>query len=189
MLYKRPSPATQSASQRRARLVIHPFVLKCPECGAPSEYGAVQCHYCKVALAWGPQVPLSELDDGVGEPQYEPIRGPVLGVGPGVVDPGATMRFNVYPQQSFMPTALWIPPFIAPQFEVNSIQIGHREQLIGSSSVPASAFALGEGMVGIFQDLLLLGMLAAVTVKNAAFHPVVFSAVIRGEYIRQGTGG
>lgn len=164
----------------RSRLVVQPFVLKCPECGAPSEWGARSCEYCKVTLTWSAQHPLTEVDDEVGQPIIaSSLEMPAIGVGPVVVVAGGEAVCSVRPQAPFQPRALYIPSTIASAFEVTDIRVGHISQFLAPGGITGTAFSHGEGMQ--FQwDPCPVGCDIVICVRNLHVEPYIFSAVIRG---------
>ena len=54
---------------------------------------------------------------------------------------GGTTTITVQASQPFRASAFLVDPVIAPNFTINSIQVGRQNQFVGAGSVPATAFS------------------------------------------------
>ncbi len=158
---------------------LRPFVLRCPECSAPTESKATSCRYCKVPLVWEPSqsfmrddawmrtyVPPTEV---VREVEDEPdmIIRPFETI---AIRGGESYQFHYCPQRIFRPVMFWIDPKIAENFQLEFIQIGAKRILpeIDSPTVPGILFSRGRGMPLAETETMMPGITVWTKRKDAS---------------------
>lgn len=160
---------------------FQPFVLKCPECTAPSEPLATHCRYCKVQLQWRPIISLSAFEryerdeDEVNEPHR-----PVLPFGPDACYSNTTINFQIRAQIPFRPHTLTLSPHCADHVLVEDILIGNRSQLIDSNPIPGWAFLSKNPSARIPMDTLSIDQIMTLRIRNVSAQPIMISGVVRG---------
>ena len=173
-------PAPQAIAPR-----CRPFVLRCPNCSAPTPSGAATCVYCNVPLVWEPVESLSRddahwraMEPLDSEADDEPY---VIGYGPEVVHAFCTAVLQKVAQVPMLPSRLYVPPRIAEHFSIEDVRVGKDSQMRAASGVlPASAFSVGRGSL-IACDAATPGVMVALIVQNKTAASQNFEAMIRGK--------
>jgi hypothetical protein len=162
---------------------VQPFVLKCPECTAPSEAHATHCRYCKVPLQWRPVISLSALAEFKNAPIAitRPDEGPVLPFGPHTVGSDETMVFQIQPQLPFRPKELVLSPHIADKVLVENITIGMRSQFVSPTAIPGWAFRSNNESAKIVFDPLMVGQIMTIHIRSITPEHIGVSGIVRGE--------
>lgn len=167
--------------------VLRPFVLKCPNCVAPVEEGAIICRYCNVRLKWEAVIPIDRDDfrmkfesapksshtykeDG----QYLPF--PTVAV-PG----GSSSSLSAIAQLPFKPARLVVPAEMAEGFYISDFRIGNRSNLISPTSIPATLFTPDKIGLGMGMDTIMPGMMTTLVVINMTAMTRNFTAVLEGK--------
>jgi hypothetical protein len=159
-----------------------PFVLKCPECSAPTIEGQATCQYCNVPLAWEPIESLSRDDRFYREREreFEIDETDVvpLGFGPVVVCCNSTTTLQIQAQIVLRPTHLFIPPKIAEHFSVEDFRIGAISCLYSRNPIPGFGFSSGRGMP-MSCDTATPGVYITLMVWNKGYQNINFEALLR----------
>lgn len=190
MIYGRPSlkgdlsgsTAGPVLVRSRAGEARRPFVLKCPECTAPTASGKTKCAYCGAPLTWRPAISPMAFDDGFISQDVDDEPGVVvLPFGPKILHAQSTTVFQCQPQLSMRPTHLYVPERLADSFEIEDVRIGIDSWMIAQGAFPASMCSSGKGL-RIFDESaqITVGVIASVIVRNASYENKTFSAAIRG---------
>ena len=160
-----------------------PFVLKCPECTAPSEEFATHCRYCKTPLVWRPVISLSSFENYRVKTKVQEDDGPqrpVLPFGPQPVAPDQTMVFQIQTQLPFKPDSLHLPPSIVEHVLVEDIRIGVRSQFISPAPIPGWAFSPNNPSAKMSFDAAYPGQFITIHIKNVSHHHITVSGIFRG---------
>jgi len=165
---------------------FRPFILRCPECSAPTLEGQVACEYCNVPLAWEPIESLSRDDRFYREREREREREleidesnvVPLGFGPEVILYNTTKVLQIQAEIILRPTHLFIPPNIANHFSVENLRIGIDSCLYSKNLLPGSAFASGRGMP-ISCDTVAPGLFVSLSICNKTSANQMFEALLR----------
>lgn len=93
----------------------------------------------------------------------------------------ATSTITVNPVEPFRPEALIVDTVVAQNFLITQILIGRKSQLVGTASIPASAFVAPGSAVGILQwDTAQTAQPLQITVNNTSGGASRFTAVMVG---------
>ncbi len=163
-----------------------PFVLRCPDCSAPTEEGQTRCRYCNVPLAWEPIESLSRDDrfyrerEREREPELEADETDVvpLGFGPELMLCNSTKTLQIQAEIILRPTHLFIPPNLADHFSVEDLRIGAYSCLYSKNLLPGSAFSSGRGMP-ISCDTATPGLFITLKICNKTTVNRMFEALLR----------
>lgn len=173
-----------------------PFVLRCPNCMAPSamsEPGTItRCEYCDCPMVWEPVQSLSRDDSRITRLKAE-VRssgsagGSIMGFGPVAIAANSNGIIQITPQMPFRGRLLYIPPQYAPNFVINNFMIGMRSQFITANAIPASRCSVGEGlemnMVNAFP-----GQFMTLDVQNISMQAQTIMGAITGDVAAEGPG-
>lgn len=190
MIYHRPmlegdvsgSTVRPVIVRSRSGEASHPFVLKCPECTAPTASGKTKCAYCGAPLTWRPVISPMALDDGFVSQIADDEPGViVLPFGPQVLPAQTTMVFQCQPQLTVCPTHLYVPEHLAAPFAIEDVRIGVDTWTVAQGAFPASMCSAGKGL-RIFDESaqITIGVIASVVVRNTSYEGKTFSGAIRG---------
>lgn len=174
-------PAIVGASS--ASLRTRPFVLRCPECSAPTPEGATTCKYCQVPLRWEPVESLSrddqnwrrrlEEEDAEADPDVVP-----MGFGPFVVTCFTRTVFQTQAQLPCRPTHLYVPAEHASSFSIVDLRVGKDSYLVTPNPLPASWFSTGRGSP-VACEVATPGVLITLAVENKTAENKTFEALLR----------
>jgi hypothetical protein len=158
---------------------LRPFVLRCPQCMAPTEQGSTHCRYCAVPLAWEPEKPVDRDDSKwvYTEPTPEEKGLVILGFGPSIIGSDGMAVLQCQPQLPVKPQRLFIPKAVAILCSIVDLRIGMDSQFVSSAHIPAERFC--ESETGILDmDACPVGMIISLTVQNNTASVLTFSAAL-----------
>lgn len=163
--------------------VLRPFVLKCPQCMAPTESGSTSCDYCQVPLTWEPIESLGRDDRGYRSKESEAIvedddSRSILAFSKAVLCGMSTMTFETKAMVPLRPTHLYVPPEFAKDFVVADFRVGQVSQRDTLNPIPASIFSIGRGMP-VDCDTVLPGIRVALVIENHSYESRTFHAIAR----------
>lgn len=184
------SSAGPAIVEVRSPLRFKPFVLRCPECSAPTPEGATVCKYCQVPLQWEPVESLSrddlnwrrrfEEDDAAADPDVVP-----LGFGPYVTQCMTRTTFQTQAQLPCRPTHLYVPPRLADHFSIVDLRVGKDSCLASQNPLPASWFSTGRGSP-VACEVAMPAVLITLTVENKTNANHTFEALLRCKLVHAG---
>lgn len=176
-------PAIVGMLPESSLLRFKPFVLRCPECSAPTPEGAATCKYCRVPLRWEPAESLSrddqnwrrrlEEEDAAADPDVVPI-----GFGPYVVTCMTQMVFQTQAQLPCRPTHLYVPARLADHFSIADLRVGKDSCLASQNPLPASWFSTGRGSP-VACEVATPGVLITLAAENKTNANHTFEALLR----------
>ena len=102
---------------------------------------------------------------------------------PAATAAGATTVITVQPSQPFRAKAFIVDNVIAPNFQINSIQVGRQNQFVGAGSVPATAFVPNSPLANIGFDTGQTSEQIQVSVTNISAAASTFAAMFVGKTI------
>lgn len=150
-------------------VALRPFVLKCPQCMAPTEQGSTHCRYCAVPLHWEPVSPIDRDDFHVKYPETPAdLKGKcVMGFGPVAVAADSNTTIQMMPQLPVRPFRLYIPRSCAVGFYVDNFTIGMKSQMVHHNSIPAEKFSEDEKGLSMQMDPAYVGQIISLSVSNS----------------------
>jgi hypothetical protein len=86
----------------------------------------------------------------------------------------------VQPSQAFRAQAYLVDPVIAPNFVLNSIQVGRQNQFIGAGVVPATVFSALNQLSGVQFDTGQTSEQVQVSVNNVTGAASIFRSAFIG---------
>jgi len=161
--------------------ILRPFVLKCPQCMAPTESGNTRCKFCAAPLTWEPAMPLTKDDFFLRDEVEDDPDVIVEGVGPKLLGMYTAHVFTHQSQRFFRPTHFWIHPRCADSVLVNGIKIGKNMTLSSMGAVSGALFARGRGLPLAEAETLTPGVIMAIEVYNRTTVNIEFEGAIRGK--------
>ena len=122
----------------------------------------------------------------VGKGEDDVCKG-LLGLGTASIKPGMTCEISSRSQLSFRSTRLLIPSNIASCLLVEDIQIAKHSQLLNSMGVPGEIFGVDQKDPKFRMDELMASADFVIRVVNISDHDIIFSGVVIGEPLIDGS--